>query len=353
MCKDIESFTQINRNFDHGKLNLANSACTNIEGTGIVSTETNTNGHRKVIEFRDVLYILDLRTNLVSVSKVTDKEYKVIFSETKTEIVDRDDNVLLTAKRENGLYHFRGLADAECMKICGQNDTRHTTRTSKRNSLEDWHIRMGHLNVQSLREAIRTGSIQGVNVEDISEDFECSVCIQGKMCRTPFPEVSERVTGPGELINSDLCGPMRIASHGKKRYFTTFIDDFSGWCEVRFIDQKHQVIDEFDNFRAFVNTQQGKAIKCLQSDNGREYVNKCFDELLRRHGILRRLTAPYNPEQNGVAERRNRTLMEMARCLLMQSGLPSTFWAEAVNTNLANFIRNRSPTRKLKSKTPY
>lgn len=100
-----------------------------------------------------------------------------------------------------------------------------------------------------------------------------------------------------------------------------------------------------------MNTQHGTAIKCLQSDNGREYVNQEFDQLLRKHGILRRLTAPYNPEQNGVAERHNRTLMEMARCLLIQSNLLPTFWTEAVNT--ANYIRNRSPTSKLEGKTPY
>lgn len=110
---------------------------------------------------------------------------------------------------------------------------------------------------------------------------------------------------------------MRVASHRKKQYFAIFIDDFSGWCEVRFISQKNQVINEFESFRALVSTQLGKTIKCLQSDNGREYVNEEFDRLFRRHGILRRLTAPYNPEQNGIAERRNRTLMEMARCLLI------------------------------------
>ncbi|KMQ86250.1 retrovirus-related pol polyprotein from transposon tnt 1-94 [Lasius niger] len=210
---------------------------------------------------------------------------------------------------------------------------------------------MGHLNVQSLREAIKSGSIQGIDVEDISEDFQCHVCLQGKMCRAPFPKVSERVTAKGQLIHSDVCGPMRVASHGKKQYFTIFIDDFSGWCEVRFISQKNQVISEFESFRALVSTQHGEAIKCLQSDNGREYVNQDFDQLLRKHGILRRLTAPYNPEQNGVAERRNRTLMEMARCLLIQSELPPTFWAKALNT--ANYIRNRSPTSKLKGRTPY
>lgn len=91
---------------------------------------------------------------------------------------------------------------------------------------------------------------------------------------------------------------------------------------MRFIKRKDSMIDEFDKFKALVETQTGRKIKYLQSDNDREYINKRFDELLQKHGILRRLTAPYNPEQNSVAERKNRTLMETARCLLIQSRLP-------------------------------
>lgn len=348
MCRNIESFASIDRNFNRGKLNLANSACADIEGIGCASFETRASGKRKAVELSDALFIPDLRANLISVGKITDKGHKVVFSDKKAEVIDSADRVLITAKREGGLYYLPTLTDAECRKISESNDA---TKTIKRNTLEDWHIRMGHLNVQSLREAIKAGSIQGINIENIGENFQCQVCLQGKMSRAPFPKFSERVTDKGQLTHSDVCGPMRVTSLGKKQYFVTFIDDFSGWCEVRFISQKNQVMNEFEGYRALMSTQHGKAIKCLQSDNGREYVNQEFEQLLRKHGILRRLTAPYNPEQNGVAERRNRTLMEMARCLLIQSGLPSTFWAEAVNT--ANYIRNRSPTSKLKGKTPY
>ena len=108
---------------------------------------------------------------------------------------------------------------------------------------------------------------------------------------------------------------------------------------------------EFIKFKTLFETQTGKKIKNLQSDNGREYVNIEFDKVLAKYGIARRLTVPYTPEQNGVAERCNRTLMDMARCLLIESGMPPAFWAEAVNT--ANYIRNCAPTSKLKGSTPY
>lgn len=348
VCKNIESFTNINRNIDRGKLNLANSAHANIEGLGNVSFEACASGERKAIELSDTLFVPDLRANLISVGKITDKGHKVVFSRTKAEVVDRADKVLLTAKREGGLYYLSTPMDAECRKVCEPDDA---TKTVRKNTLENWHIRMGHLNIQSLREAIKKGYIRGIDVDNVNEDFQCQVCLQGKMCRPPFPKASERVTTKGQLTHSDVCGPMRVASLGNKQYFVTFIDDFSGWCEVRFISHKNQVMNEFESYRTLVSTQHGVAVKCLQSDNGREYVNQAFDQLLSEHGILRRLTAPYNPEQNGVAERRNRTLMDMARCLLIQSGLPQTFWAEAVNA--ANYIRNRSPTSKLDGKTPH
>lgn len=92
-------------------------------------------------------------------------------------------------------------------------------------------------------------------------------------------------------------------------------------------------------------------MKIIQSDRGGEYINRNFDEFLKRRGITRRLIVPHNPEQNGTAERKNRTLVEMARCLLIESGLPKIFWAEAVN--MSNYLRNRSPTASLGGKTPF
>lgn len=121
--------------------------------------------------------------------------------------------------------------------------------------------------------------------------------------------------------------------------------------EVRFIKNKNQALDEFKSFKALIENRHDKKIKALQSDNGGEFINKEFDEYLKSQGIQRRLTTPYTPEQNGVAERKNRTLIESARCLLIQSGLSPSFWAEAVST--ANYIRNRCPTKKLDGKTPY
>lgn len=99
-----------------------------------------------------------------------------------------------------------------------------------------------------------------------------------------------------------------------------------------------------------VQSFHNKKVKCLESDNDTEYTKKEMDELLKSNGITRRLTSPYCPEQNGVSERKNRSLLDVAHCLLIQSSLPSKFWAEAANT--ANYIRNRCPTKSLNGITP-
>ena len=118
-----------------------------------------------------------------------------------------------------------------------------------------------------------------------------------------------------------------------------------------FLQKRIGTFEAFQKFKALVETQTRVKIKCLQSDNGREYCNQEFNDFLMANGICRRLTVTYTSQQNGVAERKNRTLVEMARCLLIQSNLGDSFWAEAIAT--ANHIRNRCITGRLDGETPY
>ena len=102
--------------------------------------------------------------------------------------------------------------------------------------------------------------------------------------------------------------------HGKVKYFATFIDDCAGWREVYFLKNTSDALPTFKKYKALVENQTGRKIKNLQSDNRREYCNKEFDDYLGSSGIKRRLTVGHTPQQNGVAERRNHTIAEMARC---------------------------------------
>jgi len=144
---------------------------------------------------------------------------------------------------------------------------------------------------------------------------------------------------------------MRVQSKGDARYFVTFVDDCTRWCEIYLLKQKSDVLNAFKEFKAYAENQCGERIKYLQSDNGREYCNGEFDDFLKEQGIRRRLTVPHTPQQNDVAERKNRTLIEMACCILFQADLQMSFWAEAVHA--VNYLRNRCASRSLEGRTPY
>lgn len=144
---------------------------------------------------------------------------------------------------------------------------------------------------------------------------------------------------------------MSTESLGKSRYVITFIDNATRWCEVYFIRHKSEALEKFKEYNAMMENKSGRKIKYLQTDNGTEYINREFENYLRTNGIQRRLSVPYCPAQNGIAERKNRTLLETARCLLIQAGLPTRFWAEAMLT--ANYIRNRCPSRSINQKSPF
>jgi len=191
---------------------------------------------------------------------------------------------------------------------------------------------MGYLNFYELHQASKNGIIRGAYTGSDGSEPSCEICLQEKMTRPSFPKASNCKSQKSALIHTDICGPMRVQSNGGSKYFITFTDDCTRWTEVRFFAHNSQALEEFKAYKIFVEKQHGMKIKALQSDNGREYVNQEFDEYLISEGIKRRLTTTHTPEQNGIAERKNRTLVEMSRCLLLQFDLPPSFWAEAVST---------------------
>ena len=148
----------------------------------------------------------------------------------------------------------------------------------------------------------------------------------------------------------DLCGPMPVPSLGGSKYVATFLDDFSKLSIVRIITYKSETTTTVRKVLHLLENQTKRRVQAIRTDNGREYVNRELTQYLKSRGILHQTTVPYTPEQNGAAERLNRTLMERARAMLSDAGLPKELWAEAVNT--ANYIRCRSPAAK-KLRTPW
>ena len=153
-----------------------------------------------------------------------------------------------------------------------------------------------------------------------------------------------------ELIHSDV-GAVNVDSVGGSRYYVTFIDDFSSYTFVYFMKSKSDVLAKFKEFVLLMENLTEKKVKTLRSDNGGEYTSIEFQQFCIEHGIKRELTVPMAPEQNGKAERMNRTVIESTRAMLHHAKMPLKFWAEALNT--AVYLRNRSPTTALDGITPY
>ena len=155
----------------------------------------------------------------------------------------------------------------------------------------------------------------------------------------------KRADHPLELIHSDVCGKIGTQSLGGGEYFVTFVDDHTRHVWVYILKHKSEVLQRFQEWKALVEKSSGRKVKTLRSDNGGEYTSAEFALYLTKEGIKHELTTPHTPQQNGVAERLNRTLIEGVRTMLADSKLPHRFWAEALST--AVYLRNRSPTKAL------
>lgn len=156
---------------------------------------------------------------------------------------------------------------------------------------------------------------------------------------------------PLELIHSDICGKICPSSHGGANYFLLFIDDATKYTWVYFLKTKDVCFDKFKEWRTLVEKQFDNSVKILRTDRGGEFCSNAFESFLKTAGIKHEKTIPKTPQQNAVAERYNRTLVESVRCMLSCSMLPKTFWAEALTT--AVYVKNRSPAASLENLTPY
>nr|CCA28129.1 putative polyprotein [Albugo laibachii Nc14] len=170
---------------------------------------------------------------------------------------------------------------------------------------------------------------------DCEESEICEGCMNVKSSVQPFGSSAYgkvKMSAFLEVAHSDVTGTLRVKSQGGVRYLVTFIDDFSRLIHAYFIQSKREVFSKFNDFKALVENQFGKRIKCLRSDNGEKYVNIKFANVCRNSGMIHQTTVPYSPQQNELAERMNRTLTERARCMLSHMQVEEKWWAEAMNT---------------------
>ena len=289
----------------------------------------------KELTLNNVLYVPEIRKNLVSGSLLNKHGFRMVFE---------SDKVTLS---KSGMYVGRGYVSDGLFKLnvltIINKDNKSSVYMLESSNL--WHGRLGHVNYDTLRRLINLEHIPSFQIDC---KHKCEICVEAKLTRSSFQTV-ERNTEPLELIHSDVCDLKFIQTRGGNKYFITFIDDSTKYCYVYLLKSKSEALEKFVLYKNEVENQLNKKIKRLRSDRGGEYEEP-IGEFCVQHGIIHEVTAPYSPQSNGVAERKNRTLKEMMNAMLLSSGLPQNMWGEAILSS--NYLLNKVP-RKKEDKTPY
>jgi hypothetical protein len=192
--------------------------------------------------------------------------------------------------------------------------------------------------------------VTGIAEFKVDHEGVCNGCAQGKNIKNPFPKRDIKVEGVLEVIHSDLCGPMSSTSISGYVYYVYFIDDYSCKTWVYFLKSKDEVFNKFEESKALIENLSKRKIKILRSDNGGEYTSKEFENFCKDVEIKRELTTPYNPQKNGVVERKNRTIMEVVKTMIHDQDLPMNLWEEVAKTTI--YVQNRVSHSALGFKTP-
>ena len=335
MTKHSHIFTEIDSSIKV-PVRMGNGEMVKSEGKGTITIQTK----KGAKHIKDVLYVPNLDQNLLSVPQMMQNGYSIHFEGDTCDIYDPEGNNIACIKMLQ-----------KCFPIQWQYKIQEKSMQAKTNELTWlWHKRFGHSNLQSLKFLSSKNMVKGLPL--ISETIGvCEGCQFGKMSRKSFPTGQAwRASKKLELVHTDVCGPMRTSSLDNSKYFILFIDDYSRMTWVYFLKEKSEVFNIFNKFKSHVEKESGCKIKCLRSDNGTEYTSSKFKAFCEVEGIHRQMTVPYTPQQNGVSERKNRTVMEMARSMLKDKNLPNKFWAEAVYT--AVYLQNRLPTKAVNKRTP-
>lgn len=321
-------------NASSSKVRVGNGKYIAVRGKGTIAISTYSG--TKFIS--DVLYVPEIDQNLLSVGQLIEKGYIVLFENKTCLIKDVDGKDIFKVKMRGKSFALNPLEEEQIAFPIKENVT------------ELWHKRLGHYHHQGL---LQMKSKEMANDLPEFDDHipNCKACQFGKQSRRPFPKATWRATKKLQLIHTDIAGPQRTPSLKGNLYYAAFIDDFTRMCWIYFLKHKSEVAHVFWNFKARVESESGCRIQSLRSDNGKEYTSEAFNRYCAEAGIHHQLTAPYTPQQNGVSERRNRFILEMARCMLHEKNLPKQFWAEAAST--AVFLQNRLPTRAVRDKTPF
>ncbi|KAJ0445113.1 putative RNA-directed DNA polymerase [Helianthus annuus] len=288
-----------------------------------------------------VFHVPGMKKNLFSVPQVTSTGKYGLFGPTDVKIFEKFETSsvpILQGKRNDTVY----VLSAESVYV----------EKAKQNETADlWHARLSHVGYDRLEVMMKKELVRGLPSLEIKKEVVCAGCQYGKAHQLPY-ELSEHKTKELlEIIHSDVLGPIKQASNTGKRYMVSFIDDYTRYVWLDFMQEKSEVFSKFKLFKEEAERQTGKLIKCLRSDNGGEYLSNEFDRFLREHKIKRQLTCSNTLQQNGVSERKNRHFGETCRSILHDKNVPGKYWAEGMKT--VCYVINRLPAQNLEYKSPF
>ena len=325
--ENLKNYTDVNF-----KMQTAGTDVLQCPGKGDLQINAN-------MEIENAVYSPNAAMNLLSVSQICDLGNRVTFDKEHATVYDKSGQVILRAMRKGGLYVTKPIAKEEKGKALA-------TKSSERTLLH--HRRMGHLNIQSLRllSHISDGILLDGNPNSL-----CTPCVQAKTHRASFPISHSHAKRVGDLVHTDICYLGIPTILNCFTMFILFVDDATRYTTLYLLKSKADAGEAFKDYdRKFFNMTQ-RHITVLHSDGAKEYFSKSIKEYCNAHGITQDCSAPYTPEQNGRAERPNRTILEGISALLLDSKLPWEFWGYAAQTFV--YLKNRSPHRAIPQSTPF
>lgn len=338
VCNTLQGFQETRRLSD-GEICLFMGDATRVAAVAIGDVILSF-GRNKSLTLRDCLYAPSLRRNLISVSMLVKDGYSVYFNDNI--VIRKNKHFICSGALVDNLYVINPISPT--MQLMEMNNMSSNINKRKEPSCMNqtylWHLRLGHVNLRRIQRLVKDGPLSSLEVEALPV---CESCLEGKMTKRPFKAKGYRAKDVLELVHSDLCGPMTVQARGGFEYFVTFTDDYSRYGYIYLMRRKSECFEKFKEYKAETEKRHGKCIKSLRSDRGGEYLFGEFRDYLSEAGITSQLSAPGTPQQNGVAERRNRTLMEMVRSMMSYSDLPDSFWGYALET--AAYILNLVPSK--------
>ena len=300
--------------------------------------------HRKLL-LMNVLHVKGLKHRFLSTSRFTNLGFTVTFS---------SNNVAIT----KGKFRISGVQTSPlftCLLYSGNPSNGPSLNAAvEALPIKLWHQRMGHINWEALKQTRSDDyPLNGIKL-DSSEPPKhvCEGCVASKAKRKTFkPSTSNRIYEPLEIIHADLQGPMAVNAIGRYRYTCVFTCGGTQYVWVYYLKSKDQTLRTFKTFIAWIEKLTGRTIQKFRSDCRGEFTSAAFDEFLAEHSITQETSAPYTPQQNGLTEQMNQTILGGAKAMWVHAGLSEGFWAEAMMT--ASHILNHSPCKSLHWKTPH